>query len=47
MLSDMKKALKESSLKSRTIWKIDIMFKILIGIKKMHDYNILHLDLKE
>ena len=47
MASDLKAALKTSSLKSRSIWKIDMMFKILIGMKKMHDYNILHLDLKE
>jgi serine/threonine protein kinase len=47
MQSDMKAALRTSSLKSRTIWKIDMMFKILVGMKKMHDANILHLDLKE
>lgn len=47
MASDMKAALKRSSLKSRSIWKIDMMFKVLISLKKLHDNNILHLDLKE
>ena len=26
---------------------MDIIFKILIGVKKLHDADILHLDLKE
>ena len=47
MKGDLKSSLKSSSLKSRTIWKIDIIFKILAGLKKLHDYGILHLDLKE
>ena len=47
MLGDLKASMKTCSMKSRTIWKIDVLFKILIGMKKLHDNDILHLDLKE
>lgn len=47
MDSDLKMAMKSSDLKHRGIWKIDTMFKIAITLKKMHDADALHLDLKE
>lgn len=44
---DLKKAITSNPWKSTMFWKLDIVFKLATALKKLHDANILHLDLKE
>lgn len=47
MKSNLKNQIKNGSYKSKIFWKLDTLFQIAIAIKKLHDKNVLHLDIKE
>lgn len=47
MSGDLKKAISSNPNRSLFFWKLDILFKLATGLKKIHDSGILHLDLKE
>lgn len=46
-MNGLDKMIKGRDYRNNTIWKADIIFKLVSAIKKLHDNKVCHLDLKE